>query len=70
MVFVQMKIRGFDVPAVVVSGGVSGLAAISALGREGVPVYCVDDRKNEAMHSAYCKKSFISPRASVRTKTF
>ena len=65
-----MRKRGFDIPAVVIGGGVSGLAAIRALGREGVPVYCADDRKNEAMHSAYCKKSFISPRASVRTKTF
>ena len=59
-----MRRRRFGIPAVVVGGGVSGLAAIRALGRAGVPVYCVDDRKNEAMYSSYCKKSLVAPNIS------
>jgi D-aspartate ligase len=59
-----MRIRGFDIPAVVVGGGIYALAAIRALGRKGVPVYYIDNWKNGAMYSSYCKKSFIAPSIS------
>ena len=51
----------YETPAVVIGGGVNGLGIIGNLGRNGVDVYCVVNKKNEAVYSKYCKKYFVSP---------
>jgi len=52
--------RQFKIPAIVLgSGTTTGLGAIRSLGRAGVPVYFMDEKKGEAMYSRYCKKYFI-----------
>jgi D-aspartate ligase len=57
--------RKFRNPAIVLGGGaITGLGAIRSLGRAGVDVYYMDDQKNEAIYSKYCKKYFIFPKAS------
>jgi len=48
-------------PAVVIGGGVNGLGIIRNLGRNGIHVYCVVDKKSEAVYSKYCKRYFIFP---------
>ena len=48
-------------PAVVIGGGVTGLGIIRNLGRSGVDVYCVVDKKNEAVFSKYCKEYYVFP---------
>jgi len=53
----------FQNPAVVIGGGaITGLGAIRSLGRAGVTVYYVDEKKSEAIHSKYCSKYFVFPR--------
>ncbi len=42
-------------------GGVSGIAVARNLGRNGVPVYFVVERREEASYSRYCKKCFVVP---------
>jgi len=55
--------KKFRNPAIVLGGGgTTGLGAIRSLGRAGVAVYYIDDKKSEAIYSKYCKKSFISPK--------
>jgi predicted ATP-grasp superfamily ATP-dependent carboligase len=54
-------LKKYENPAVVIGGGVTGLGIIRNLGRNGVDVYCVVDRKNEAIFSKYCKKFFVLP---------
>lgn len=39
----------------------TGLGVIRNLGRKGVRVYCILDKKDEAAHSKYCRKYFVSP---------
>jgi D-aspartate ligase len=52
----------FRIPAIVLGGGaITGLGAIRSLGRTGVTVYYMDEKKSEAIHSKYCKKYFIFP---------
>lgn len=48
-------------PAIVIGGGVTGLGIIRNLGRNGVDVYCVVERKDEAICSKYCKEYFVFP---------
>lgn len=57
--------RKFSIPAIVLGGGATtGLGAIRSLGRAGVDVCYIDDEKNEAIYSKYCKKYFILPETS------
>ena len=42
----------------------TGLGVIRNLGRNGVDVYCILDKKDEAVYSKYCKKYFIVPEIS------
>ena len=57
--------KKFRNPAIVLGGGATtGLGAIRSLGRAGVAVYYLDDKKSEAIYSRYCKKYFISPKIS------
>ena len=51
----------YKIPVIVLGGGETALGSIRSLGRVGVTVYCLDDKKNEAMYSNYCKKYFIFP---------
>lgn len=60
-------------PAVVIGGGVNGLGIIRNLGRNGVDVYCVVDKKDEAIYSKYCREYFVFPRVGrdlQKLKTF
>lgn len=55
--------RQFRIPTIVLGGGATtGLGAIRSLGRAGVTVYYMDEKKSEAIHSKYCKKYFIFPK--------
>ena len=55
--------KPFRIPALVFGGGsTTGLGAIRSLGRAGVPVYYMDEKKSEAVYSKYCKKYFIFPK--------
>ena len=45
-------------------GATTGLGAIRSLGRAGVAVFYLDDKKSEAIYSRYCKKYFISRKMS------
>lgn len=51
----------FAIPAIVIGGGITALAAIRAMGRAGIPVYCISQCKDEATCSSYCRKSFVAP---------
>jgi predicted ATP-grasp superfamily ATP-dependent carboligase len=52
----------FRVPAVVLGGAViTDLGAIRSLGRAGIPVYYLNDKKNEATYSKYCRNHFTFP---------
>jgi predicted ATP-grasp superfamily ATP-dependent carboligase len=52
----------FKNPAIVFGGGATtGLGAVRSLGRAGVPVYYLDEKKSETVCSRYCRKSFIIP---------
>ena len=54
--------KGYDIPAVVIGGGVNGLGVIRNLGRNGIDVYCAVDKKDDmAIYSKYCKGYFIYP---------
>jgi len=55
--------RQFRIPAIVLGGGATtGLGAIRSLGRAGVTVYYMDEKKGEAIYSKYCKKCFVFPK--------
>ena len=51
----------YEIPAIVIGGGVNGLGVIRNLGRNGVDVYCLIDKKDEAVYSRYCKEYFVLP---------
>ena len=56
-----------------IGGGVNGLGIIRNLGRNGVDVYCVVDKKDAAVYSRYCKRYFVFPgvgRDLQKLKTF
>ena len=50
----------YKYPAVVIGGGINGLGITRNLGKNGVDVFCIAEKKNEAIYSKYCKKYFIS----------
>jgi predicted ATP-grasp superfamily ATP-dependent carboligase len=47
--------------AIVLGGGINGLGVTRNLGRNGVHVYLVTDKVDEAMYSRYCEKHFVFP---------
>lgn len=47
--------------AIVLGGGINGLGIVRNLGRNGVDVYCVSDKVDEAMYSRYCTRHFVFP---------
>jgi len=49
----------YEIPGIVLGGGVTALGSVRTLGRAGVPVFCLNERKSEAIYSKYCKKYFI-----------
>jgi len=53
-------------PVIVFGGGINGLGLIRNLGRNGVDVYCVVDKIDEAIYSKYCKKYFIIPQVQEK----
>lgn len=52
--------RRFRDPVIVLGGGLTGLGVARTLGRRGIDVYLVVDRKDQAIFSKYCKRSFIA----------
>jgi len=54
-------LKKYKTPAIVIGGGVNALGVIRNLGRNGVDVYCVVDKKDEAVYSKYCKGYFVFP---------
>ena len=54
--------KGYNAPAVVIGGGITGLGVMRNLGRNGIDVYCAVDKKSDiAIYSKYCKGYFICP---------
>jgi predicted ATP-grasp superfamily ATP-dependent carboligase len=45
----------------VIGGAINGLGVIRNLGRNGVDVCCLVDKKDEAVYSRYCKEYFVLP---------
>jgi len=55
--------KKFRNPALVLGGGATtGLGAIRSLGRAGVTVYYMDEKKSKAIYSKYCKEYLIFPK--------
>lgn len=50
----------FGDPVIVLGGGLTGLGLVRTLGRRGIDVYLVVDRKDEVVFSKYCKGSFVA----------
>jgi len=48
-------------PVVIIGGMENALGVIRNLGRNGIDVYCVVDKKDEAVYSKYCKEYFVFP---------
>ncbi|PVX24956.1 MAG: hypothetical protein CW691_06070 [Candidatus Bathyarchaeum sp.] len=60
-------------PAIVIGGGVNALGVIRNLGRNGIDVYCVVEKKDEAIYSKYCKGYYVFPgiaQSKEKVKTF
>jgi len=55
-------LKRYENPAIILGGGMTGLGVERNLGRNGVDVYLVLEKKDIAMYSKYCKKYFIIPR--------
>lgn len=51
--------RLFEVPAIVLGGGINGLGMVRNLGKSGVPVFCVCKTVDPAFFSRYCLKRFL-----------
>lgn len=56
-----------QVPALVFGGGITGLGVVRNLGRNGVPVYCIVERPDQAIYSKFCKKCFVVPNIEKNT---
>ena len=54
--------KKFRVPAIVFGGGMNGLGVVRNLGRNGVTVSCVAERKDQVIYSRYCKEYYIIPK--------
>lgn len=59
-----------NIPAMVVGGGMNGLGVARNLGRNGVRIYYVDNRKTELAYSKYCKEYFINPQIQKHKEEF
>ncbi len=59
--FKGVSLKKYKIPAIVIGGGVNALGVIRNLGRNGIEVYCVVDKKDEVVYSKYCKGYFIFP---------
>jgi len=59
----RLKIHAcaFRIPAIVFGGGINGLGVVRNLGRNGVTVYCVVEKKEEVIYSKFCDKYYIVP---------
>jgi D-aspartate ligase len=55
------------IPAIVFGGGINALGVVRNLGRYGIPVYCVVERKKSAVYSRFCKKYFVVPHIQENT---
>jgi len=51
----------YENPAIVIGGTENGLGVIRNLGRNGIDVYCLVDKKHHAVYSKYCKEYFVIP---------
>ncbi len=55
--------KAFTVPAIIFGGdAVTALGVMRNLARNGIDVYYVTDRKDEAVFSRYCKRAFVVPK--------
>jgi len=55
--------RYFNNPAILFGpDSINGLGLVRNLGRNGVKVYCVAEKKNEIAFSRYCRRFFVVPR--------
>lgn len=54
--------RKFKFPAIVLGGGLTGLGVARTLGRRGIDICMIVDKRDEATFSRYCKRSFIVPK--------
>ena len=50
------------IPAYVLGGGINGLAVIRNLGRSGITVYSVVEKRDATTYSKFCKKCYIIPK--------
>ena len=55
-------------PALIIGGGINALGLIRNFGRNGIDVYCVNGKKDEATYSKYCKKYYILPEINNKEK--
>jgi predicted ATP-grasp superfamily ATP-dependent carboligase len=55
-------------PVIVLGGGLTGLGLARVLGRRGIDIYLVVDKKDEVIFSKYCRKTFIASRMRCRQK--
>lgn len=60
--------KSYKIPAIVIGGGINSLGVIRNLGKNGVDVYCIAEKKAEAIYSCYCKKYFIYPNVEHEIK--
>jgi predicted ATP-grasp superfamily ATP-dependent carboligase len=51
-------LRQYSDPVLVLGGSLSGLGVLRTFGRHGIDAYLVADRKEPAVFSKYCKRSF------------
>jgi len=49
----------FEVPAIILGGGINGLGLVRNLGKSGVPVFCVCRTVDPVFFSKYCLKRFL-----------
>jgi len=49
-------------PVIVLGGGLTGLGIARVLGKLGIDVYLVVNKKDEAVYSKFCKKAYITPK--------
>jgi D-aspartate ligase len=51
--------KRFKIPAIVFGGGMNGLGVVRNLGRNGIDVYCVVDKKDPVINSVFCGKCYV-----------
>ena len=55
-------------PALIIGGGINALGVMRNLGRNGIEVYCVNDKKDETAYSKYCKRHYVFPELNNEEK--